>query len=259
MENEIRYSIAFGNQKHPPSRVMKNITEVEKCHNGEEMYWLSETRIPLYLIKEYEVSAKRVGVPSSAKKPINAVAKLQRSHLKASRKDIFSYLAQKSDQKEIGQKRDKMEKHHHSSVCRLEVLLGYVYKSLLHHVSLLSFLYLFFFVVRPSDSQCSWDFIQRANIYVLTLLMTWIYIFIFLMIVGNVCKCRVCEGKNLRKTRLLTRRRSAVKCWCSVCLGKNLRRRRQLRKRLPERSEKKNGNRSTKVAAGARSKSKRKR
>lgn len=134
MENEIRYSIGFGNQKHPPSRVTKNIIEVEKCHNGEEVYWLSETRIPLYLIKEYEVSAKRVGIPSSAKKPSNAVAKLQRSHLKASRKDIFSYLARKSDQMESGQKREKMEKHHHSSVCRLEVLLGYVYTSLLHQI-----------------------------------------------------------------------------------------------------------------------------
>lgn len=190
VENEIRYSIAFGGQKHPPSRVMKNIIEVEKCHNGEEMYWLPETRIPLYLIKEYEVSAKRVGVPSLAKKPANAVAKLRKSHLKASRKDIFSYLAQKGNEKESRQRRDKTEKHH-LSVCRLEVLLG------------------------------------------------------------------VCEGKNMRKTRLLTRRRSAVKCWCSVCLGKNLKRRRQLRKRRPERSEKKKGTRSK--AAASRSKSKRKR
>lgn len=125
VENEIRYSIAFEGQKNPPSRVMKNVTDVQKNHDGKEIYWFPETRIPLYLIKEYEESNTKV-LSSSGKKPVNAVAKLRHRQLRASRKDVFSYLARKRDKKEIAEKRDKKEKRH-CSVCRLEVLLGYIF------------------------------------------------------------------------------------------------------------------------------------
>ncbi|KAK4409035.1 DDT domain-containing protein PTM [Sesamum angolense] len=60
VEHEIRYCIAFGSQKHLPSRVMKTIAEVEQIlDDGKERYWFSETRIPLYLIKEYEEKVEK--------------------------------------------------------------------------------------------------------------------------------------------------------------------------------------------------------
>ncbi|KAK9279952.1 hypothetical protein L1049_013636 [Liquidambar formosana] len=96
VENKIRYGVAFGNQKHLPSRVMKNIIEVEQSQDGKDKYWFSETRIPLYLIKEYEQNVENVLVPS-AKKALNVLSKLQRRQLKASRRDIFSYLMLKRD------------------------------------------------------------------------------------------------------------------------------------------------------------------
>lgn len=88
--NDVRYCIDFGNQKHLPSRIMKSVAEVEQILNdGKERYWFAETRIPLYLIKEYQekaVTSKSLDMP-----------KLQRRQGKASRKNIFSYLARKQD------------------------------------------------------------------------------------------------------------------------------------------------------------------
>ncbi|CAN4098961.1 unnamed protein product [Withania somnifera] len=94
--NEVRYSVAFGNQKHLPSRVKKSIIEVEQSlEEGKERYWFSESRIPLYIIKNYEGNLEK-DIPS-ANKFASALPKLQRRCLVASCKDIFSYLAQKRD------------------------------------------------------------------------------------------------------------------------------------------------------------------
>ncbi|GER39722.1 metalloendopeptidases [Striga asiatica] len=91
LEHEIRYCVAFGSQKHLPSRVMKNVAEVEKFHDdGKERYWFSETRIPLYLIKDYE---EKVGKSNS----VDVLSKLQRRQRKASQKSIFYYLWRKQD------------------------------------------------------------------------------------------------------------------------------------------------------------------
>ncbi|KAK4440655.1 DDT domain-containing protein PTM [Sesamum alatum] len=91
VEHEIRYCIAFGSQKHLPSRVMKTIAEVEQIlDDGKERYWFSETRIPLYLIKEYEEKVEK-------NKPVDVFSKLQRRQLKAYRKNVFSYLSRKQD------------------------------------------------------------------------------------------------------------------------------------------------------------------
>lgn len=100
-DNKVSYGVFFGNQKHLPSRVMKNVIEVEKTQDGNEKYWFQEARVPLYLIKEFEESLHRVQIPSSTKKPSSKLSKLQRKQLKASRIDIFSYIASR---------RDKMEK-----------------------------------------------------------------------------------------------------------------------------------------------------
>lgn len=89
--HEIRYCIAFGSQKHLPSRIMKSIAEVEQVlDDGKERYWFSETRVPLYLIKEYEEKMEK-------NKPADVLSKLQRRQQKAYRKNIFSYLARKQD------------------------------------------------------------------------------------------------------------------------------------------------------------------
>lgn len=112
VENKIRYGVAFGNQKHLPSRVMKNIIEVEQIQDGNDKYWFYEMRIPLYLIKEYEESVETLLL--SDKQPSNVLSKLQRLQLKASRRDIFSYLMRK---------RDNLDKCSCAS-CQLDVLLG---------------------------------------------------------------------------------------------------------------------------------------
>ncbi|KAL8029669.1 hypothetical protein ABFX02_14G240300 [Erythranthe guttata] len=84
--HEIRYCVAFGNQKHLPSRVMKNIAEIEQMMEGKERYWFSETCIPLYLIKEYEPKMH-------TNNPVNVLTKLQRRKFKGNnRKNILSYL-----------------------------------------------------------------------------------------------------------------------------------------------------------------------
>jgi len=87
--------------------------EIEQTQDGKEKYWFSESRIPLYLIKEYEENVDKVHLPL-ANKPVNALSKLQRQQLKASRKDIFSYLSCK---------RDNLVKCYCAS-CELDVLLG---------------------------------------------------------------------------------------------------------------------------------------
>lgn len=111
-EGKVMYGVAFGNQKHLPSRIMKNIIEIEQSEDGKEKYWFSETHVPLYLIKEYEESVDKVVLPS-AKKLSNELSELQRRQLKASRRDIFSYLACK---------RDKLDKCFCAS-CQHDVLL----------------------------------------------------------------------------------------------------------------------------------------
>ncbi|XP_010454541.1 PREDICTED: DDT domain-containing protein PTM-like isoform X5 [Camelina sativa] len=99
IDNKVRYGVVFGNQKHLPSRVMKKITEVEKTEDGKEKYWFHEARVPLYLIKEYEESLPRVHIPF-IKKPSRKISKLQKMQLKASRANIFSYLASRRDNTE---------------------------------------------------------------------------------------------------------------------------------------------------------------
>lgn len=96
MEDKIIYGVSFRSQKHLPSRVMKNIIEVEQSQDGREVYWFSETRIPLYLIKEYEEKIDKLHLPLPDK-PANVLSNLQKRQLKASRKDIFSYLSLKRD------------------------------------------------------------------------------------------------------------------------------------------------------------------
>ncbi|XP_041992979.1 DDT domain-containing protein PTM-like isoform X1 [Salvia splendens] len=88
--NEVRYCIDFGNQKHLPSRVLKSVLEVEQIPvDGKERYWFAEIRIPLYLIKEYEEQTEK-------NNPLD-MPKLQRRQWKASRENIFSYLARKQE------------------------------------------------------------------------------------------------------------------------------------------------------------------
>ncbi|KAL7198312.1 hypothetical protein ACSBR2_020753 [Camellia fascicularis] len=113
VEHRIIYGVAFENQKQLPSRVMKNIIEVEQRQDGREKYWFSETHIPLYLIKEYEQDIGKSLLPLAGK-PANVLSNVQRRQLKASRKDIFSYLSCK---------RDNLDKCHCAS-CQLDVLLG---------------------------------------------------------------------------------------------------------------------------------------
>lgn len=111
-DNKIRYAVAFGGQKHLPSRVMKNVIDVEKNEDGKEKYWFPETRVPLYMIKEYEEVEKAPLPP--AEKPVNVLSKLQRRQLKASRKDIFSYLSRRRDNLDMCR----------CASCQIDVFLG---------------------------------------------------------------------------------------------------------------------------------------
>ncbi|GLT82072.1 hypothetical protein SLE2022_004850 [Rubroshorea leprosula] len=112
VENKIIYGIAFGNQKHLPSRVMKNIINIDQNGDGMDKYWLHETRIPLYLIKEYEEKVGKA-LLTPVKKPSKELSELQKRQLKASRRNMFVYLVSK---------RDKLENCSCAS-CQLDVLL----------------------------------------------------------------------------------------------------------------------------------------
>ncbi|XP_022635438.1 DDT domain-containing protein PTM isoform X2 [Vigna radiata var. radiata] len=111
VEGKILYRVAFGSQKHLPSRVMKHV-EVERGPEGKEKFWFSEKRIPLYLVKEYEM---RNGKMLSDKEYMYITSQLlHKRRLKATYKDIFFYLTCK---------RDKLNMLS-CSVCQLGVLIG---------------------------------------------------------------------------------------------------------------------------------------
>ncbi|XP_068659314.1 DDT domain-containing protein PTM-like [Aristolochia californica] len=96
IERKIRYGLVFGNQKHLPSRLMKNVIETETVDDSEKL-WFLESHVPLYLIKEYEEKAVSVPVPSHIREPF-CLSKFQVRQLKACRiGDIFSYLFCKGD------------------------------------------------------------------------------------------------------------------------------------------------------------------
>ncbi|WOH03906.1 hypothetical protein DCAR_0623309 [Daucus carota subsp. sativus] len=111
--SKVRYAVSFGNQKHLPSRIMKNVIGVEKHEDETEKYWFLETHIPLYLVKEYEEKMDNVHL-RLAEKPMNVLSKMQKQQLKVSRKDIFFYLTQR---------RDNLESCRCAS-CQLDVFLG---------------------------------------------------------------------------------------------------------------------------------------
>lgn len=91
VESKIRYCVAFGSQKHLPSRVMKNTIEREQIlDDGKERHWFSESHIPIYLIREYELKEEKHN-------PVNVLPKLHRRELKASDENIFSFLSWKQD------------------------------------------------------------------------------------------------------------------------------------------------------------------
>jgi hypothetical protein len=103
-EKKTTYGLFFKNQKHLPTRVMKNVLEVEQCESGEDKYWFSETYIPLYLVKEYEEEKVKKGISSMSEvsteinaKPASVLSKLQKKQLKLSRKNVFLYLSKKKD------------------------------------------------------------------------------------------------------------------------------------------------------------------
>lgn len=111
LKNNIVYGVAFGSQKHLPNRVMKSIIETEQNQDGTNKFWFLESRIPLYLIKEYEESVAKVPVPS-VQEP-NLLNKLQRRQRKAIRRDIFYYLECKRDNLDLIT----------CSLCQLEILV----------------------------------------------------------------------------------------------------------------------------------------
>ncbi|KAI3511874.1 hypothetical protein L1887_19034 [Cichorium endivia] len=93
--NKTTYGVVFENQKHLPSRVLKNVLEVEETGDMRDKYWFIETRIPLYLIKEYEMAT---GIPPpNSDKHVTASLNLRRKKLKSTGKNIFSFLSDKRE------------------------------------------------------------------------------------------------------------------------------------------------------------------
>ncbi|XP_020214078.2 LOW QUALITY PROTEIN: DDT domain-containing protein PTM-like [Cajanus cajan] len=99
VEGRSCYGIAFGSQKHLPSRVMKNVVEIEQGPEGKEKYWFHEMRIPLYLVKEYEEG--NGNAPCNEEHLNTASELLHRRRLKAVCKDIFFYLTCKRDNLDV--------------------------------------------------------------------------------------------------------------------------------------------------------------
>lgn len=112
VKNSNVYGVDFGTQKHLPSRLMKNIIEMEQNEGGNNKFWFPELRIPLYLIKDYEERLGKVLFPS-AEEPLNVFCKLQKRHWKAPRRDIFFYLVCKRDNLDLCS----------CSSCQLDVLM----------------------------------------------------------------------------------------------------------------------------------------
>ncbi|XP_027347910.1 DDT domain-containing protein PTM-like [Abrus precatorius] len=110
VEGKSLYGIAFGSQKHLPSRVMKNVVEIEQGPEGKEKYWFSETRIPLYLVKEYEEGNGNVPCDEEHQ---STASESHRRRLKAACKDIFIYLTCKRDNLDVFS----------CSVCHMGVLI----------------------------------------------------------------------------------------------------------------------------------------
>ncbi|TKY67122.1 Nucleosome-remodeling factor subunit BPTF [Spatholobus suberectus] len=115
VEGKSYYGIAFGSQKHLPSRVMKNVVEIEQGPEGKEKYWFSETRIPLYLVKEYEEGNGNV---TCNEEHLNTASELHRRRLKAICKDTFFYLTCKRDNLDVGP----------CSVCQIAVIIRDAHK-----------------------------------------------------------------------------------------------------------------------------------
>lgn len=96
VENKITYGVAFGSQKHLPSRVMKNVIEIEQKQDGRVAYWFSENCIPLYLVKEYEEGSFQANL-SSPKVYQNILYRSQRRRVKSYQREIFFYLTCRRD------------------------------------------------------------------------------------------------------------------------------------------------------------------
>lgn len=111
VDNKITYGVAFGSQKHLPSRVMKNVIEIEQKQDGKVAYWFLENCIPLYLVKEYEEGSIQVNLPSATE--YQNCLQSRRRQLKSYQREIFFYLTCR---------RDNMGLLSCSS-CQLEVLI----------------------------------------------------------------------------------------------------------------------------------------
>ncbi|WOL12667.1 DDT domain-containing protein PTM-like isoform X2 [Canna indica] len=96
-ENIIVYAVTFSNQKHFPSRLMKNVFEKETVDDKNSRLWFSENNIPLYLIKEYEEKICGKVLPG-LRLASHVRPKFQQKKLKSQWKDIFTYLMHKGDQ-----------------------------------------------------------------------------------------------------------------------------------------------------------------
>ncbi|KAM7256264.1 hypothetical protein ACFE04_012005 [Oxalis oulophora] len=94
--DKTRYGVNFGGFQEP----MKNVIESEQDEDGNVTYWLSETHVPLYLIKEYEQNVDKELFYKEDKED-KKLARFERKELKDSRrkhKNIFAYLAYKRDE-----------------------------------------------------------------------------------------------------------------------------------------------------------------
>lgn len=94
VENKVTYGVAFGSQKHLPSRVMKSIIETEQSPDGQVKFWFPENKVPLYLIKSYERNVAQAA--QSNLEPLK-LPQLHKKRMKAPQRDIFFYLTCKRD------------------------------------------------------------------------------------------------------------------------------------------------------------------
>ncbi|WOL11902.1 DDT domain-containing protein PTM-like isoform X3 [Canna indica] len=95
--NKIMYALTFSNQKHIPSRVMKNVVEKENINTENSKFWFSDNHIPLYLIKDYEEKIVRQLLLGSITSDPHVRLKFQKEQVKFRRRDVFSYLLHRGD------------------------------------------------------------------------------------------------------------------------------------------------------------------
>jgi len=93
----IKYLIDFGKQKAIPACIVKHGTKLEEALDGTCKYWLSESHVPLCLLKDFEEEVQLRAHPNKGSKRFR---KVHYRLSKTSKLDVFTILLAKAENRE---------------------------------------------------------------------------------------------------------------------------------------------------------------